>query len=323
MLTIAPTDAGPPVGSREPSAGSVSVIIPLYNHVRYIREAVASVLAQGKIVGELIVIDDGSTDGSVAIMRDLTRADPRIRFSLQTNQGAPATINAGLNQAIGTHLTILNSDDVYLPNRLTRLVEALTIDEGADLAASALQFVDGEGALIDNPWYGEALNFYKLTHDLGISLINSNFLMTTSNFLFRRRLIEEIGQFAPLRYAHDLDFALRAAARRRRLAFVDLPLMSYRMHSTNTIKEDPARTRFEWAVATAHFLHMLWDHAAPGQENIDWRRAQHALDVIERHGLTRAIQLCLIYLRRQPTASLETSAIFADREFCNVVTNCL
>src|SRR5580698_7432395 len=104
-----PTSAGPSAGSRESATGSVSVIIPLYNHARYISDAVASVLAQGDIVGELIVIDDGSTDNSAAIMQDLAPADPRIRFSSQVNQGAHATINAGLNQATGTYLTILNS----------------------------------------------------------------------------------------------------------------------------------------------------------------------------------------------------------------------
>jgi glycosyltransferase involved in cell wall biosynthesis len=322
-LTLAPTDAGVSAGSRNPVACSVSVVIPLYNHARYVREAVTSVLAQGDIVGELIVIDDGSTDNSADIMLDLARADPRIRFSSQINRGAHATINAGLSQATGTHLAILNSDDVYLPNRLTRLVEALAIDEGADLAASALDFIDGDGAPIDNPWYIEALNFYKSTHDLGIALINGNFLMTTSNFLFRRQLMQEIGQFAPLRYAHDLDFALRVAVRQRRLTFVDLPLMSYRMHKTNTIKEDHANVRFEWAVATAHFLHMLWDHASPRRETIDWRRAQHALDVIEHHGLTRAVHLCLIYLRRRPAEPLEASAMLTDQEFRNILIGCL
>lgn len=315
--------AGPPTRSRKAVADSVSVVIPLYNHALYISDAVASVLAQGDIVGELIVIDDGSTDNSAAIMQGLAHTDPRIRFSSQVNQGAHATINAGLSQATGAYLTILNSDDIYLPNRLTRLVEALTIDEGADLAASALNYIDGDGTVIDSPWYDEALNFYKSTHDLGIALVNGNFLTTTSNFLFRRRLMEEIGEFAPLRYAHDLDFALRAAVRRRRLTFVDLPLMSYRMHNTNTINEDRAKVRLETAMATAHFLYMLWDCASPGQMHIDWRRAQHVLDVVERHGMTRAIHLCLIYLRCHPAASLETSAILTDQEFRNVLASCL
>jgi glycosyltransferase involved in cell wall biosynthesis len=318
-----PTAECPPTGLCNLPIGSVSVVIPLYNHAQYISDAVASVLLQGDIVSELIVIDDGSTDESAAIMQELARTDPRIRFSSQINQGAHATINAGLRQVTGTYLTILNSDDVYLPNRLTRLVEALAIDEGADLAASALNYIDSAGALIDSPWYDEALNFYKSTHDLGIALINGNFLTTTSNFLFRRRLIEEIGLFAPLRYAHDLDFALRAAVRRRRLTFVDETLLSYRMHSMNTLKEDRTKVSVETAVAAAHFLETLWGGTLPGQAHVNWRRAEQVLDVVERHGMTRAVQLCLIYLRRHPAVSLETSAILKDREFFNILAGCL
>ncbi len=317
------SDNATAAGAHTPAAGSVSVIIPLYNHAHYIADAVASVLTQGDIVCELIVIDDGSTDHSASVMRDLARTDPRIRFLSQSNQGAHAALNAGLDLATGAYLAILNSDDVYLPTRLRQLVAALTIDQGADLAASALAFIDGNGVSIDNPWYHDALDFYKSTHDLGASLINGNFLMTTSNFLFRRRLMEDIGRFAPLRYAHDLDFALRAAARRRRLTFVSTPLLAYRTHGTNTIKEDPSKTRFEWAVATAHYLHTIWD-AVPAQPTpIDWQRVQQTLDVVQRHGLTRAVQLALIYLRRHPTASLEDSPILSDPTIRTVLGGCL
>jgi glycosyltransferase involved in cell wall biosynthesis len=323
MLTLNHGRQDPSSRSSRATAGSVSVVIPLYNHAAYIGEAVSSVLAQGDVVGEVIIIDDGSTDDSAMIAQDLARQDSRIRFSSQTNQGAHATINTGLSQAKGEYLTVLNSDDVYLQNRLDRLVEALTIDEGADLAASAIGFIDSIGVSIDNKWYNDALNFYKLTHDFGIALINGNFLVTTSNFLFRRRLFEDIGPFSPMRYSHDLDFALRVAGRGRRLTFVDRPLLSYRMHRTNTINEDHTKVRCECAVATARFLHTLWQRPPNGQLSIDWRRAQQALDVVERHRLTRAVDLCLVYLRCHPSPSLEAGSILTDQEFRNVLIGCL
>jgi cellulose synthase/poly-beta-1,6-N-acetylglucosamine synthase-like glycosyltransferase len=114
----------------------ISVVIPLYNHARFIGEAVDSVLLQGSIVRELIVVDDGSSDESAAVMREIKRRDPRIVFWSQPNRGAHTAINSGLWRATGYLLTILNSDDVYAPARLTRLADALDADPSADIAAS-------------------------------------------------------------------------------------------------------------------------------------------------------------------------------------------
>lgn len=300
-------------------ATSVSVVIPLYNHEKYISDAVSSVLMQGDVVGELIVIDDGSSDRSATIMADLARTDPRILFWSQPNQGAHATINTGLSHATGAYLTILNSDDTYLPHRLTRLVQSLEIDSGADLAASALRFIDGDGTEIDYPWHTKVLDVYRSTHDLGYSLVNGNFIMTTSNMLFRRHLIDKIGMFTSLRYAHDLDFALRAVAFGTRLTFIDEPLMCYRLHGSNTIREDHTRVRFEWALATAHFVHLAWERSMPESRPRDNDRLQRLLDIVEHHGLGRAVQLSLKYLRRQSTSSLIDHSILTDLEFHQVL----
>src|SRR5690242_1597747 len=91
--------------------GKVSVVIPLYNHGRYISEAVESALAQGEIVRDVIIVDDGSRDDSVAVISSLADADARITSWSQPNRGAHAAINAGLMRATGDLLAILNSDD--------------------------------------------------------------------------------------------------------------------------------------------------------------------------------------------------------------------
>ena len=121
---------------RRPPSGRVSVVIPLYNHAAYVAAAVRSVLDQGPILRELIVVDDGSTDGSAEAMRVLCRDDPRIVFWSQDNRGALAALNAGLLRAGGEFVAVLNSDDCYQPGRLQALAEALDRDAGAALAAS-------------------------------------------------------------------------------------------------------------------------------------------------------------------------------------------
>jgi glycosyltransferase involved in cell wall biosynthesis len=311
--------AGPHDAGR--GAGSVSVIVPLYNHARFVAQAVQSALAQGPILREVVVVDDGSPDESAKVMRGLCEGEPRIVFWSQPNRGAHAAINAGLQRATGDLLAILNSDDVYEPDRLATLAAALDGEEPADIAASGISFVDGGGAPIENAWYEEALQFFKSRGDLGAALVNGNFLMTTSNFLIRRRLLDEIGLFAPLRYAHDLDFALRAAARGKRFALTDRRLLRYRVHDSNTIREDHGRVRLEWAIAAAFFLTSLWDR--PHGPPIDWRRAEAIEDILDRHALTRAVHLCMAYLRRYPTDTLERSPVLHDEPFRGILAGCL
>ncbi len=289
--------------------GRVSVVIPLYNHARYIAEAVASVLAQGPLLHELIVIDDGSRDASAAVMAGLAAGDARIRVLTQPNSGAHATINRGLALATGEFVTILNSDDSYLPGRFAALVRALDLDPGSDLAASAIAFMDGDSQPIANPWFTEALDNYKARRALGPALIDANFLMTTSNFLMRRSLIARIGDFAPLRYAHDMEFALRAAAMGVRLAYIDRPLMRYRFHGSNTISENHAGVRLEWALCAAVFLKLKADTRPLPKET-----AKEIDAILAKHGLTRAVAVARKALEARGSARVD-DALMADAGF--------
>lgn len=304
-----------------PDPGRVSVVIPLYNHARFIADAVDSVLGQGDIVREIIVVDDGSSDGSVEVMRRLCELDHRIIFWSQPNRGAHAAINAGLHRSTGDVIAILNSDDEYGPSRLTALAGALDDDPTAGLAASALAFINDAAATVANPWYEAARGFYDSCGDLATALINGNFLMTTSNFVIRRSLLDRIGLFAPLRYMHDVDFALRVVAADKPIVLVDKPLLRYRLHAGNTIREDHRNVRVEWAATTAFFLARL--AGGPERAAIDWRRMTAVADVLQRHELSRAVQLCMMYFARYPSDTLERSPFFDDREFQAALRECL
>ena len=306
---------------RRAATGRVSVVIPLYNHARFITEAVASALAQGPLLREVIVVDDGSTDGSAAVMQALSETDGRIVFWSQPNRGAHAAINAGLHRATGELLAILNSDDVYAPDRLPRLAAALDADPGAGLAASGLRFIDATGTAQPNPWHEAALATLRGSGDPGLALVNGNYLMTTSNFVVPRQVLDQVGYFAPLRYTHDLDFALRLVAGGRRILLLDDALLSYRTHGGNTIAEDHAKVRLEWAIVAAFFITSLWDR--PDGPEIDWGRAMAIAQVLDKHALTRAVHLCMAYLRRHPASTLERSPILADLAFRELVTGCL
>jgi glycosyltransferase involved in cell wall biosynthesis len=287
--------------------------VPLYNHAAYIAPAIASILSQGSVVREIIAIDDGSTDESAAVMEGLARQDKRIVFERQANQGAHATLNAGLARCTGDLLTILNSDDAYRTGRLTALTAALDADPGAAITASGLEFMDGAGQATANPWYAESLAFHRAGAELGVALLNGNFLMTTSNLMFRRSAWNAVGPFAALRYVHDLDWLLRALALGHRVVVVDKALLRYRIHGSNTISEDHSAVRAEWAITAAAYLTVLWDR--PGAPSIDWGHAGAVQTVLRKHQLDCAVPPCMAYLRHHGATSLDANALLADAAF--------
>src|SRR6266446_940152 len=101
----------------------VSVVIPLYNKVRYIQRALDSVLAQTYTDFEVIVVDDGSTDGGAEVVACCT--DRRVRLIRQSNQGPGPARNRGVEEAAGGYVAFLDSDDEWLPAFLERSVDLL------------------------------------------------------------------------------------------------------------------------------------------------------------------------------------------------------
>ncbi len=291
----------------------VSVAIPLYNHESYVADALRSVLAQGTIVREVVVVDDGSRDGGADAVAQLAQADERIRLIRQENRGAHAALARALAECDGELLAILNSDDAWSPGRLAALAAALDAEPSAGFAVSGLDFMDGAGQPVDNDWQRAALQFHTEGAELGVALLNGNFVMTTSNLLVRRTCWDAVGPFAALRYAHDLDWMLRALALGHRMVRVEAPLMRYRMHASNTISEDHRRVREEWAIVAGAWLTALWDRhgAAP----IDWRQAAASASVLRRHELDRAVTLVMAYLRREGAPTLDRSQLLDDAGF--------
>lgn len=216
----------------------ISVLIPAYNHAAYIGQAMDSVLRQQDVELELIVVDDASADETREVIRGF--ADPRVRTAWhEHNQGAHATINDALAMARGAYVSILNSDDVYSPGRLARLLEFSGTLDQETLIFTDLQCMDDEGRILASH---ERLQGYEELVERCRTLVPAlwwlagNPAMTTSNFFFPRSLAEKVGGFAPLRYTHDWDWAVRAAA----LAgtrWLHEPLLAYRVHAANTLAE--------------------------------------------------------------------------------------
>jgi len=227
-----------------------SVVIPSYNHAPFIKQAVESVLGQSYSNVELIVIDDGSTDDSIDYLRSVS--DPRFTLIIQANAGAHNAINKGLSLAKGDFLAILNSDDIFHIERIATCVDRLK-EGDIDLVATWIHIINQKGKITGVkegwrnmlPWPMESFkcNLIGSNEFLG-NLLMTNFVSTTSNMVFTRRLFDEIGGMRNLRFAHDWDFLLRAA-KKFRCDLIGKPLLKYRIHESNTITTDRAWMLFE------------------------------------------------------------------------------
>lgn len=292
---------------------SVSVVIPLYNHACYIAAALDSVLAQTLPAREIVVVDDGSNDASASIADGYAARHSRVRVIRQENAGAHCAINAGIAATSGDVVAILNSDDVFAPERLRICRDILSSEPGTAAVATALTFMNDTGQAIDNPWYCQALEFFRHEKDAALALLNGNFVMTTSNLAMRRSLPAEIGGFRGLRYAHDLDFLLRIVLAGKCLRWCDRPLATYRLHAANTIKEDAGKVRLEWAACAAWFVHELFRRGDAGEAA--WLYRERILKVIEHHRLTGLVFLFMGYFDSLPAGQRHVASFLADPAF--------
>ena len=271
----------------------ISVLIPAYNHARFVRAALDSVLQQSWSNLELIVIDDASPDATWQVLQECT--DPRVRLSRnERNLGSHGTLNAALQQARGEFITILNSDDLFLPNRLAACHAALETS-GADLVGTDMHLMDDDGALVQAHWWIDAYEALKRvwadTQDWPATLLAGNVFMTTSNFFFRRRWLEQVGDFQDLRYVLDYDWLLRGLGQGLRLAWIDAPLLQYRLHAANTISERPLRANLECAAMLRQHLPQVLGQTPVlrtqlGQLATQWARIERYLGEIaatQRH----------------------------------------
>ncbi|MDP1679462.1 MAG: glycosyltransferase [Candidatus Nitrotoga sp.] len=115
-----------------PDQPIISIVMPCYNAAAHLPQSMSSVLSQTFVDWELIAVDDGSSDGTLAWLQ--TQTDPRLRIHTQTNQGVSAARNVGLKLACGQYVAFLDADDTWAPTFLEKLLAALKRQPGAVLA---------------------------------------------------------------------------------------------------------------------------------------------------------------------------------------------
>lgn len=250
----------------------IAVVIPVYNHARYVGEALESVLAQTRKPDRVIVIDDGSKDDSLDVLGAF--ASRGVEVYGQENRGAHNTLNTLVELAAKDceWVSILNSDDRYAPGRLEACLAAGQQQPGKHVISTGLRVIDENGAVVpaDAPrsrWFHGA---WSLGKQEGVAIPEwfgqANFVATTSN-VFARASYLKAYPFRPYRFNHDYFF-LATAALEQKINILDETLVDYRVHGTNTISTRPEPLIRE--MIRMH-LDLYRTHAAALASNADMR----------------------------------------------------
>jgi glycosyltransferase involved in cell wall biosynthesis len=204
----------------------ISVIIPVYNGEKTIRETIDSVLNQTFQDFELIVINDGSQDTTVEIVEGIQ--DPRLKLFSYPNAGQAMSRNRGFSHAVGEYISFLDADDLWTPDKLDAQLKALQENPQAAVAYSWTNYIDESGQ------YLRQGSYVKVSGDVFKNLLVVNFLENGSNPLIRAKALAEVGGFdGSLTAAEDWDMWLRLAARYHFVA-VPSPQILYRVSATSS-----------------------------------------------------------------------------------------
>jgi glycosyltransferase involved in cell wall biosynthesis len=255
----------------------VSIIIPLYNHESYVREAIESVLASSVKDFEILVVDDGSTDRSVEVVKRIEA--PCLKLFTQKNMGAHQAINRGVSLATAPWIAILNSDDRFHQRKLERHIEFHTDNPDLEASASRVRYICEMGNPVPangylNWRYAAAKERHLTSSSLWLSLMKTNHLVTTSSLFINKVAFQEIGGVPPLRYNHDWFVFLTLAARKR-FRILEEELVDYRRHYANTITEDEERARIEALFVAEWHLNRIFSEQPSSVDVVEAMNAIH------------------------------------------------
>jgi glycosyltransferase involved in cell wall biosynthesis len=215
----------------------VSVVIPTYNYARFLGEAIQSVLDQTYKDLEIIVVDDGSTDNTGEVVSSFT--DARVKYLRQENRGVAAAQNTGIKASHGEYISILGSDDLYLPQNLEDKVKVLDSHPDIGLVYSDAYLLDkNTGTTLGklwrspkgpHPWFDPDRATRQPLKEI---LYRGCFIMPQASMM-RRQVFAKVGYFdESLPTYEDWDLIIRIL-QHFSAELIDMPLLKLRQHDTN------------------------------------------------------------------------------------------
>lgn len=210
--------------------GLVSVVVPVYNRENFVRETFNSILQQTYKDIEIIAVNDGSTDSSLSILEEYKEKYPdKFLVIDQKNQGQVKSRNNAIKQARGEYIAFLDSDDLWLPEKLEKQIPLFINDVG--LVYSGIHNIDTEGNIIDTELCRE-----DIRGDIYHKLLVKN-RMTGGTVVLHRDVIDKVGLFdVEFAAAENWDLWIRVC-KHFTADFVNQPLVKYRKHPGNMSKD--------------------------------------------------------------------------------------
>lgn len=242
----------------------VSVVIPAYNTGYYVSHAIESVLAQSYPNIQIVLINDGSVDKTD---REIERYLPndRIKYIYQDNMGPSATRNVGIINSDGSLIAFLDSDDIWLPNKIEKQLNKL-YESGADIIYSGRKIIDKAGNPLSH------IPSHKFYRGYVLEKIYIDNFICMSSVLIKKTIFNDIGLFdTNLKMSEDYEFWLRAATKYV-FDYVDESLVEYRIHSAQASSRYLERLK---AIEQIYDMHAVSINRYIPKQSIDKSKALH------------------------------------------------
>lgn len=221
-ITAPPAFAPAPPGDRPATTPRVSVAMSVHNDAAFLPEAIESILAQSFGDFEFVIVDDGSTDGSGAIIDDYARRDGRVQAIHQPNHGLIFSLNRAIATARGELIARMDGDDVALPERFARQVAFLDAHPDHGVVGTSFRNIDGAGRV------SEAGGSYPLDHHGIVAALGRWSPIVHPSVMMRRDTVIAVGGYrAAYRHCEDFDLWLRLS-QHTQLANLPDRLLHYR-----------------------------------------------------------------------------------------------
>ncbi len=223
-------------------SGLISVVLPVYNCEKYLPEAVASVLSQTYTNLELIIVDDGSTDGSGAIADEFMQKDERVRVIHQKNLKLPTALNNGFSVASGEFLTWTSADNRMFPVCLEILATELSHDRACDMVFGNMRLIDEDGnTLRGSGWYEKppfSGNVILPDDTVWLNTVANNTIGAA--FLYRAGVVPVLAEYSQYKFLlEDYDWFMRLNSLFNiKHCLYKKPLYEYRMHNGSLTSKD-------------------------------------------------------------------------------------
>lgn len=216
--------------------GRVSVVIPVYNGEQFLGDAIASVLAQGDELLEILVVDDGSTDGSAALAESFGCP---VRVIRQDNAGPAAARNRGIAEARGEFIAFLDADDLYTPDKFDLQVGRLDRHPEIDIVVGQLRYLrmNADEAADEHIDDLRSLHLANWSGFNGLPCFNTG--------IFRRRVFELVGlEDETIWFADDWEWFMRAREKNAAMLLHRHVVLNYRLHEGNMTRDRESVARY-------------------------------------------------------------------------------